>query len=145
MSTKRTLSNTERHGILKKMLEDRRLEIQSKLRSLRETLPAEATEVKDAEEQSVDDFVQGVDFALMEMKSETLRKIDEAIHRLEHGSYGLCTECGVEIVEARLKALPFAALCFSCQQEEESRHATDREMRMMGSRLAQEASLIPGR
>ena len=59
-----------------------------KLRSLRETLPVEAGEVRDAEEQSVDDFVQEVDFALMQMKSETLAKIDEAILRLEDGTYG---------------------------------------------------------
>ena len=56
------------------MLEDRRREIHDKLRSLRESLPAEAADVRDAEEQSVDDFVQEVDFALMQMKSETLKQ-----------------------------------------------------------------------
>jgi hypothetical protein len=59
----------KRYEVLKRMLEDRRREIHEKLRSLRETLPAEAAVVKDAEEQSVDDFIQEVDFALMEMKS----------------------------------------------------------------------------
>ncbi|HLA76093.1 MAG TPA: TraR/DksA family transcriptional regulator [Vicinamibacteria bacterium] len=109
----------ERYGVLKSMLEDRRREIQAKLRSLRETLPAEVAEVKDAEEQSVHDFVQAVEVALMEMKSATLAKIDEAVRRLEDGSYGVCTECGTEISEARLKALPFAALCRPCQEREE--------------------------
>ncbi len=109
----------ERYGVLKSMLEDRRREIQAKLRSLRETLPAEVAEVKDTEEQSVHDFVQAVEVALMEMKSATLAKIDEAVRRLENGSYGVCTECGTEISEARLKALPFAALCRPCQEREE--------------------------
>ena len=68
---------------LKGMLEDRRREIHEKLRSLRETMPADARDVRDAEEQSVDEFVQEVDFALMQMKSETLEKIDEAMQRLE--------------------------------------------------------------
>ena len=111
----------ERHLVLKEMLEDRRREIQEKLRSLRETLPAEAADVRDIEEQSVDDFVSEVDFALMEMKSETLRQIDEALRRLEAGGYGVCSECGDEITEARLKAVPFAQLCRSCQEAQEER------------------------
>ena len=118
MGRKKAVVDQERYGVLKGMLEERRLEIQQKLRSLRETLPVEAGEVRDAEEQSVDDFVQEVDFALMQMKSETLSKIDEAILRLEDGTYGLCTECQTEISEARLKALPFAALCRGCQEEQ---------------------------
>jgi DnaK suppressor protein len=119
----------ERYELLKGMLEDRRREIQDKLRSLRETHPAEIGEVRDAEEQSVDDFVQEVDFALMQMKSETLRKIDEAIQRLEQGRYGICVECETEIAPARLHAVPFAAACRSCQEAKESQDQTEREAR----------------
>ena len=129
MRRKKGVVDQERYDVLKAMLEERRAEIKEKLRSLRETLPAEATDVKDAEEQSVDDFVQEVDFALMQMKSETLSKIDQAIARLEDGSYGACIECRAEIGEARLKALPFAALCRACQEQEESRSASERETR----------------
>jgi DnaK suppressor protein len=118
-TTSQTTTNRERHRILKAMLEARRDEIHSKLRARRETLPAEVAEVKDPEEQSVHDFVQDVELALMEMKSETLAKIDEAMIRLEHGSYGTCAECGQEIAEARLQAVPFAVLCRDCQQREE--------------------------
>jgi len=116
----------ERHDVLRRMLEVRRREIQQKLRLLRETLPIEAAEVKDAEEQSVADFVQEVDFALMQMKSDTLSKIDGAIRRLEAGSYGMCAECGGEIAEARLRALPFADRCRACQEREETRGAEQR-------------------
>jgi DnaK suppressor protein len=126
MTRKKTSLDRERYDMLKQMLEDRRREIQDKLRSLRETLPAEVAEVRDAEEQSVDDFVQEVDFALMEMKSQTLSKIDEAIQRLDDGSYGVCAECGGEIAEARLAALPFAALCRSCQEQQEEKEAETR-------------------
>src|SRR4029450_13166360 len=115
--------NRERYRILKAMLEARRDEIQTKLRSLRETLPAQVLEVKDAEEQSVQDFVQDVELALMEMKSETLGQIDEAIRRLEAGTYGTCANCGREVAEARLKALPFATLCLECQEMQEEARA----------------------
>jgi DnaK suppressor protein len=127
--SKKVVVDQERYNVLKGMLEERRQEIQQKLRSLRETLPAETSDVRDAEEQSVDDFVQEVDFTLMQMKSQTLAKIDEAIIRLEAGTYGLCTECDAEIAEARLKALPFAALCRNCQEAEESKVTAQREAR----------------
>jgi RNA polymerase-binding transcription factor len=133
---RKNVTDRKRYEVLKEMLEDRRREIQDKLRSLRETLPAEAALVKDTEEQSVDDFVQEVDFALMEMKSKTLAKIDEAMHRLEDGSYGVCGECKTEIAEARLTALPFAALCRSCQEEVEQESALTRETRVFEAQLA---------
>jgi DnaK suppressor protein len=117
----------ERYLLLKGMLEDRRREIHEKLRSLREQIPMDAPDVKDAEEQSVDDFVQEVDLALMQMKSETLKKIDQAILRLEAGTYGRCQECDAEIAPARLRALPFAALCRDCQEEAESTARAERE------------------
>ena len=111
----------ERYQVLKDMLESRRGEIQDKLRTLRETLPNEISNVRDAEEQSVHDFVQDVELALMEMKSETLAKIDDALRRVEEGTYGTCAECGSEITEARLRAVPFATLCISCQARVEER------------------------
>jgi DnaK suppressor protein len=131
----------ERYQVLKNMLEDRRSEILNKLRSLRESRPDEIAQVRDAEEQSIDDFVQAVDFAVVQMKSETLRKIDEAIQRLDAGTYGSCSECGTEITEARLKALPFADKCRDCQelaenrQDVELREARDKET-MFGKELS---------
>jgi len=127
MPRKNDAVDRERYLLLKGMLEDRRREIHEKLRSLREQIPVDAPDVKDAEEQSVDDFVQEVDLALMQMKSETLKKIDQAILRLEEGTYGRCEECDVEIPAARLRALPFAALCRDCQAEAESVVRAERE------------------
>jgi len=128
MAKSKGVTDHERYEVLKSMLEDRRREIQDKLRSLPETLPVVDATVRDAEEQSVDDFVQEMDFALMEMKAQSLGKIDEAIRRVETGVYGVCAECGAEIAAARLKALPFATLCVSCQEREESREAELREV-----------------
>jgi DnaK suppressor protein len=127
MPRKNDAIDRERYVLLKGMLEDRRREIHDKLRSLREQIPVHAPDVKDAEEQSVDDFVQEVDLALMQMKSETLKKIDEAISRLEEGTYGRCEECDGEIPAARLRALPFAARCRDCQEEAENTVRAERE------------------
>ena len=79
MGRKTETIERERYLLLKGMLEDRRREIHEKLRSLRESIPSDAPDVRDAEERSVDDFVQEVDLALMQMKSETLKKIDQVL------------------------------------------------------------------
>ena len=119
MMRKATVGDRKRYEVLSQMLRDRQAEIKNKLRLLREVLPSESTQVKDAEEQSMEDFVLGMDFALMEMESATLKKIDEALHRLEEGTYGVCEECGEKIGEARLKALLFASTCRDCQERRE--------------------------
>ena len=119
MMRKAIVGDRKRYEVLSRMLSDRAAEIKNKLRLLREVLPTESAQVKDAEEQSMEDFVLGMDFALMEMESETLKKIDEALRRLEEGTYGDCAECGLKIAEPRLKALPFANTCRECQERRE--------------------------
>ena len=121
------LIDRERYLLLRGILEDRRREIHEKLRSLRESIPMSTPDVRDAEEQSVDDFVREVDLALMQMKTETLKKIDQAIFRLDEGTYGRCQDCDAEIPPARLRALPFAALCRDCQAEAETNIRAQRE------------------
>jgi DnaK suppressor protein len=110
----------ERYAVLREMLEERRREIQGKLRSILDSLPEEKSSVRDAEEQAVSDFVEEVDFTLMQMKSETLAKIDEALRRLQKETYGRCVECGLDIPETRLTALPFADRCRDCQERQEA-------------------------
>jgi RNA polymerase-binding transcription factor DksA len=123
MTRNRNAEDRKRYEVLSRMLTDRQAEIRNKLRSLREAFPTEASDVKDVEEQSMEDFVRGMDYALMEMESATLRRIDEAIVRLGGGTYGLCSDCGGTISEARLEALPFALTCRECQEQEEGQAA----------------------
>lgn len=52
-----------------------------------------------------------------------LRSIDAALARFEEGSYGLCTRCGGEIGEARLRANPAAERCIACQTAYEKQYA----------------------
>ena len=57
--------------------------------------------------------------ALSGTERETLFQIEEAIERLDEGGFGSCTNCESEIPEARLKAVPWARYCISCQELEE--------------------------
>ena len=54
------------------------------------------------------------------MKAETLDKIDDALGRLGEGMYGDGFECGEEIAEARLWAVPFAVRCRDCEEAHET-------------------------
>ena len=48
------------------------------------------------------------------------QQYDEAIQRLEQGTYGVCDGCGQQIHEARLQAVPFARRCKDCQEHAEA-------------------------
>jgi DnaK suppressor protein len=121
MRVKHVREDRQRRDALGRMLREHQAELSGKLRKLRSTLPQERTEVRDAEEQRMDEFVRDMDFALLEMESATLQRIDEALLRLTQGTYGICSACEEPIAEARLRAVPFATLCRDCQEQEEER------------------------
>ena len=66
-------------------------------------------------------FEQAKNLALRQNLERLLDQVEGALGRFEAGTYGLCERCGKEIDPARLKALPYATLCLSCQQRRESR------------------------
>ena len=121
-----------RYDELKQMLEARRREIQAevqgRMRDVREegAWGGKMNEVLDAVESSEADIQEDIEFALIQMKSETLNKINEALRRLEEGTYGNCFECGEEIAEARLRALPFAVRCKDCEEARETAEQRER-------------------
>jgi DnaK suppressor protein len=122
-----------RYADLRRMLEERRREILSEVQGrIRDQREADAwgkvNEVLDAGESSEADIQEDIEFALIQMKAETLTKIGEALARLEDGTYGYCSDCGGEISEQRLRALPFAVRCKDCEETREM--AVEREKAM---------------
>jgi DnaK suppressor protein len=123
-----------RYNELKQMLEGRRrelqAEVQGKMRDVREegTWGGKLNEVLDAVESSEADIQEDIEFALIQMKSETLNKINDALARLEHGNYGYCFDCGEEIAEKRLRALPFAVRCKDCEEAKEVAEQRQRQL-----------------
>jgi len=59
---------------------------------------------------------EDLQYTLLGMKTETIQRIDEALDRLAEGEYGHCSECGQEISEKRLTAMPFAIRCCECEE-----------------------------
>jgi RNA polymerase-binding protein DksA len=107
----------------KQRLEDELAEIEE-----RTTKTAEmelATEPSGYEDHPADiaseTFEREKDLAMAESVQTTLRRVNEALDKLDHGTYGRCDSCGQPISEQRLKALPFATLCVTCQERSEIR------------------------
>jgi DnaK suppressor protein len=66
-----------------------------------------------------DNFEQELNLNLIQTEQGTLREIDEALERIDLGTYGQCEGCGKPIPPTRLKALPHARLCLECKRREE--------------------------
>ncbi len=133
---KKDQMSKDRYAELQRILEERRREIVSKvhekIRDVRtEGMTGQEQGVLDSAESSEADIQEEIELALIQMKTETLSRIDEALNRLEDGTFGYCFECGEEIAERRLRALPFAVRCKDC---EEAREVAEQRERVMAQR-----------
>ncbi len=121
-----------RQEVLHKMLLGKRQEI---IREIEESLGQSLTEdqqrrlesARDVGDQALMDLERELGISLMEMRNRRRQSIDEALTRLHEGTYGICAECGVEISEKRLQAVPFAKLCVECQSRAELLEKIERE------------------
>ena len=129
-------TNGRRDHDLRKMLEDRRrelmYEVQGRIRDARTDIIKER-QVLDQGESSEVDIQEDIEFALIQVKADTLNKIDVALRRLDEDTYGVCFECGGEIAERRLRALPFAVRCKDCEEARETAEQRERIMARRGS------------
>ena len=60
-----------------------------------------------------------VRLALKQTDSKLLRAIEEAIYRIDQGTYGICMECENEIAPARLGAVPWTRVCIECKAKQQ--------------------------
>ena len=74
------------------------------------------------------DFVTREEFDAVRAMAQKAREENEALRRVETGTFGSCAVCGVEILETRLRALPFAVRCIKCEttrEQAKARRASD--------------------
>ena len=113
---------------LRAMLEARRDEllqdVHSRIRGAR--IDNHDRHAIDQGEGAENDIQEEIEFALIQMSAETLKKIELALRRLDEGTYGNCAECASQISEARLRALPFAVRCKDCEEARETADQRER-------------------
>jgi DnaK suppressor protein len=71
-------------------------------------------------------------YNLHESDFARLKFIQGALKAIDRGQYGECVDCGEDINERRLAAVPWATMCISCQEETEIEHATSSRMVLVG-------------
>lgn len=104
------------HDVLRQRLEDQRARLLEEIGQFRiagrDNLGYGNHQADDAS----DAFEQAKELSLLQNSERVLAQVEAALLRFERGIYGVCERCGQPIDPARLKALPYATLCMSCQQ-----------------------------
>jgi len=120
---KQIMANPRKEA-LRKILMDRRQEVMKEIDALlgnrmSDEYQRRVDSAPDVGDQALLDTERVRDISLLEMRNKMRQQIDEALAKLEEGTYGRCADCKVEISEKRLRTVPFARRCVACQEKEE--------------------------
>jgi DnaK suppressor protein len=113
--------STERQAEVKERLLSRKqrlwLEVKQQLKSsIGDGYQEMLATARDEEDQASVSLLAETQLTLLGPKRQELEAIEEALQRLENGSYGLCENCGQSIEPRRLEIMPETPLCRNCQQ-----------------------------
>src|ERR1051326_5360864 len=61
-----------------------------------------------------------IQLKLKQTDAKILQAIEEALQRIDKGTYGVCRDCGEPIAEARLNAIPWTRVCITCKEKQNS-------------------------
>jgi len=119
-----TSSHTLTLPLHRKRLLHERTQLLQRIAEQRGDLISRADMAADHDVRSLDDRAQAMterddEFAMNEHETAELGDIDAALERIDAGTYGQCTDCGVTIPSARLSAYPTAKRCIVCQTRKE--------------------------
>lgn len=109
-----------KYAALKEVLMARRQEMAQGVRGrIKDGRHDQPGGVQDTGDRSDANFQQSLDMTLLQMQAATVTSIDDALARIDAGTFGACVECERPIAEGRLLALPFAMRCRACEDERE--------------------------
>ena len=101
----------------RRLLDDKKASLSqeiAKTRSAEEETTEESTQ--DIADKAVSSYTREFLYSLTDGERGTLLQIDEALVRVDEGSFGFCTNCGQPMAEKRLTAVPWAPYCVDCQE-----------------------------
>jgi len=114
----------------KKLFENQRNSILYNDRVIREDFSVQEEEKFDEVDQATTDIEQSMRMRLRNREIFYLKKVEEALFRIEEGEFGECESCGEDIELKRLLARPTATLCLSCKEDEERKEVLTAAGRM---------------
>lgn len=101
--------------------EQKKLLISNARKTLDEEIGLDVNELPDDMDFATSQISQGMTLRLRGREKTLIKKIDEAIQRIEEGEFGICETCGDEIGLKRLLARPVTTMCIRCKQEQEEK------------------------
>jgi DnaK suppressor protein len=104
---------------LRSQLEIARRDLLANGKTMRVDFNINKDELLDEVDMAVNDVEQGMKMRLGNRESLYFRKVEEALLRIQEGTYGLCLDCGSQIGVKRLEARPTAELCIDCKENAE--------------------------
>ncbi|NVJ53166.1 MAG: RNA polymerase-binding protein DksA [Campylobacteraceae bacterium] len=111
------MANTKQIEELKNILEERRDLITQNIQGSRDSIDSlknsECNDEYDYAEVSSDSFKEGI---IANQQIKELKEIEDALKRIEKGTYGTCEMCDESIAIGRLRAKPFAKYCTPCRE-----------------------------
>jgi DnaK suppressor protein len=114
------MNHKKRHHFKKLLLADLRRHAQYIDDEQARALDIGDDDPKESSDLAVRDVIQELALKLSDHESRIVADIDQALMRMEEGSYGMCGRCGHEIDESRLEAMPAARYDAACQAEIET-------------------------
>lgn len=99
-------------------------------RIVREDFSVNSDDRYDEIDQAATDIEQSMRMRLCNREILYIKKVNEALKRIEDGTFGECEDCGEDIELKRLEARPTATLCVSCKEEQERREVLTAAGRM---------------
>ena len=105
----------------KEQLEQMKRDIISDVEQTLTEMTSQNGNIPDPNDRATVESDRSFELRLRGRERKLLDKIDEAIARIEEGTYGICDECGEEIRIKRLEARPVAKFCIDCKIRQEQR------------------------
>lgn len=90
-------------------------------KTMNENLVVAGEELPDTIDRSSVETERNFTLKLRDRERKLLKKIDDALSRIDNKTFGVCEECGEEIGVNRLKVRPVATLCIACKEEQEKK------------------------
>jgi len=113
------VTDTKLLAIKKKLLKQRQDLLIEAEHTLNNKISTEKESFPDPTDQAVAEHDNNFLLRLRGREQKLLKKIDEAISRIDSGTYGVCESCGGEISYKRLEARPVTTLCIDCKTKQE--------------------------
>lgn len=103
----------------KLLLDEKQRLLNNSKNAIKTELALSPDDLPDETDLAASEINQNLVFKLRDRERQLLSKIDEALARIEEGTFGTCKECEEPIEPRRLEARPVSTLCISCKEKEE--------------------------